>query len=236
MENQNSMLPILDDRLYLAASFVRHGSVVADIGTDHAYIPVFLINTGRSPFAIASDINDGPLMRARKNAEKYGVSERIDFTKADGLDGLPLSERGVRDVIICGMGGELIARIVLESEYTKNDGIRLILQPMSAVDDMRRLLYGGGFTEIDGGIAEVGGKIYQCLVFEYTGEKGVLSPAEEFVGKDGSPIRESELFPELLMKYIKKITKEKAGKEMGGLDTKRETALLSELTEIKEKL
>ena len=75
----------LDPRLSCAAEMVRRDSVVADIGTDHAYIPVYLLTNGISRFAIASDINKGPLGRARLSADKYGVSDKMRFTLADGL-------------------------------------------------------------------------------------------------------------------------------------------------------
>ena len=131
-------IPILDSRLSLAASFVREGSVVADIGTDHAYIPIYLLLTNKSKSTIAADINEGPLERARINADRYGIRDGITFCLADGLSTLPLEEMGVTDIVICGMGGELIASIIDASEYAKKSGVRFILQPMSHAEKLRK--------------------------------------------------------------------------------------------------
>ncbi len=204
-------LPIIDDRLYLAASMVREGAVVADVGTDHAYIPIFLINSGKCPHAVASDINEGPLERARENAKKYGSESEMTFVLADGLDGLPLDSEGVTDIVICGMGGDLIADIIDGSDYPKKAGVRLILQPMTKPEHLRRYLSGKGFAETDGGVA-VADKVYQCLVCEYTGEPYHLTPAELIVGKTEG-IRRSENFPALAAKHIKMTEKKLQGPE-----------------------
>lgn len=204
-------VPIIDDRLYLAASMVREGGVVADVGTDHAYIPIFLINTEKCPRAIASDINEGPLERARQNAEKYECADSITFVLADGLDGLPLEEKGVTDIVICGMGGELIARIIDGSPYARKPGIRLILQPMTKPEHLRKYLSENGFAETDGGAAEAD-KVYQCIVCEYTGVPYSLTPAEMTVGRN-EKIRESEAFPALVKKHIKMTEKKLSGPE-----------------------
>ena len=112
--NEKNIIP--DGRLGRAADFVREGAVVADIGTDHAYLPIYLLLSGKIKFAVASDINRGPLDSAKRNAAKYGLTDKMRFTLANGLDGLPLEEDGVSDIVICGMGGELIAQIIAASE------------------------------------------------------------------------------------------------------------------------
>ena len=133
--------PKLDDRMMSAASFVNRGDVVADVGTDHGYLPIYLILSGIIPFAVASDIREGPLGRARKNARKYGVDQKMKFELSDGLafleDGCP-----VDDIIICGMGGETIISIIEASDYPKKSGVRLILQPMTKAFELREYLLG----------------------------------------------------------------------------------------------
>ena len=133
----NLFRPALDGRLAAAASFVRENAVVADIGTDHAHLPLWLLSAGKIRFAVASDINRAPLERAKKNAAAAGFSDRMDFVLCDGLSGLEPEKRGITDILVCGMGGELIARIVGESEYTRRPGVRLILCPMSQPDKLR---------------------------------------------------------------------------------------------------
>ena len=221
-------IPVIDDRLYLAASFVREGGTVADIGTDHAYIPIYLINTDRVLHAIASDVNEGPLKRAEENARRYGAEGDITFALADGLSGLPLEEKGVIDIVICGMGGELIAKIIDGSDYVKKEGVRLILQPMTKPEALRKYLSEKGFREIDGGIAVVD-KVYQCIVCEYTGESYALTEGELYVGQTEG-IRNSENFPLIAEKYISA-----AKKRLMGPEKNEAEALIRELLQMIEK-
>ena len=221
-------VPIIDDRLYLAASFVREGAVAADVGTDHAYIPIFLVNTEKCPAAVASDINEGPLERARINAEKYGAADSITFVMSDGLCNIPLDDLGVTDIVICGMGGELIARIIGACDYVKNENIRLILQPMTKPDQLRKYLSENGFEEVDGGVAVVD-KVYQCLVCRYTGKPYSLTDGELLVGKCHG-IRKSESFALLAEKYIKA-----EQKKLQSPEREKAQKVIDELSEMIEK-
>lgn len=226
--------PILDDRLFLAASFVREGSAVADIGTDHAYIPINLLMTGRASFAIAADINEGPLQRARENTDRFDLDRRcITFCLADGLSGLPLCENNISDIIICGMGGELIASIISASDYVKNASVRLILQPMSAISKLRAYLNKNGFRETDCDFATVQDKLYQCIVCEYDGIIRTSSPAELELG-NMQISSASPLFPLALNKLIERTERTVNGRKTGGLNTDEEEALLNELYEIRK--
>ena len=232
MTDTADSIPHLDGRLALAASFVS-GDTAADVGTDHAYIPVYLIKSGRCRRAVASDINEGPLNNAIKNAAAYGVSDKIDFYLSDGLEGVPLE--GVTDILICGMGGELTARIISACPrlYTAGDGApRLILQPMSGADKLRRFLAEDGFEVTDGGVAEAAGKIYQCIVCRYTGKPYSLTPAEELAGAKNEPLRCSPLYGRFIRGLIEKTKKAAEGKKRGGLDTSYDGSLLKELCEI----
>ena len=123
--------PRINGRLLSAAEFVRQGARFVDIGTDHAYLPLFLLKSGRVESAICADINEGPLESAKSNAKEAGVTENIDFVLTDGASAL--SDRGVTDVAICGMGGELIADIIDRAPFLKDANIRLILGPIGTV-------------------------------------------------------------------------------------------------------
>ena len=108
----------LGPRLALCAALVRQGSSLCDVGTDHAYLPIWLLKTGKISRALACDINPGPLEAARRDGEKYGVGEELSFRLSDGLRAV--SPQEAEDTVIAGMGGELILRIVLETPWLRD--------------------------------------------------------------------------------------------------------------------
>ena len=164
-----------------AAEFVRPQAVVADIGTDHAYLPVFLVKNGIAARAVASDINEGPVLRAKKNVTEAKLSDKIEVLRRDGLEGYENS--GVTDIIICGMGGELIVQIIGEAKFTAKEGVRLILQPMTKAAELRRFLVSSGYSIIGEKLAEDDGKIYQIICAEYSGTAQLYTEAELLIGK-----------------------------------------------------
>ena len=227
-------IPLLDSRLSLAASFVRDGAVIADIGTDHAYLPIHLVLSKKARAAIAADINESPLERARINCEKFEVSDRITLCLADGLRALPLRELSVTDIIICGMGGELIASILNASDYVKNPAVRLILQPMSQAARLRSYLAENGFRTVDGALARAQDKLYQCIVCEYDGTVRSPSPAALELGEENINKAPDAVFFETLEALIKKTERAIEGRRLGGLDNGELEALLFELYQIRK--
>ncbi len=181
-------------RLTAAAGFARHGRRIADIGTDHAYLPVFLVGRGMSVSAVATDINRGPLERAASNIEAAGMTDRISLRLADGLRGVePFAPE---DIFILGMGGELIARICGDSDYIKNENIRLILQPMTRQAALRRYLLAGGFRIDDECLVkDEGERIYQIICAHYDGvrrsaNEAVLAVGEHNMRRGGDVLRQ----------------------------------------------
>lgn len=190
--------PILTPRLTAAASFVRKDSVTADVGTDHAYLPIALVLGGISKFAVASDINEGPYLRALSNIRAHSLSSKITALCTPGLDGI--EKYSPTDILICGMGGELIASIISEAPWIRNEKIRLVLQPMTHPEILRKYLLDNGFSIIDEKIATEE-KIYQIICAEYTGVTEEYSELELIFGKININ-RGGELVCELISKRI----------------------------------
>ena len=191
----------LSQRLLLAASFVRQGAFLADIGTDHAYIPAYLIKEGVIEKACASDVNEGPLQNAAKTLSKENISG-VSLVLSDGMKNVDLC--GVDDILIAGMGGELISRILLEDERCKNKSFNFILQPMTKADFLCKSLYENGFEIIRRSLCAEGEKIYTVMLVKYSGEKKAISEAFALLGlPDGSELFEIKKQREL--KRLKKI-------------------------------
>ena len=222
-------LPVLDERMLLVASQVREGAVVADIGTDHGYVPIYLVGSGLCPSAVASDINSKPLDIARTNAKRFGVSDKITFILSDGLKGFDHEKYGVSDVLVCGMGGELIASIIGATDFPKKPGVRLILQPMSSVPELRAYLYAMGYDVKSEKLCRSGDKIYTAIVAEYDGVPRELTDAELYLGRDIGSEESDEYLNEFLARTAAKLRVQIEGRKKGGLDAGKEEALLGEV-------
>lgn len=135
------------------------GKTIADIGTDHAYIPIKLAQNNKVIHAVACDIKEGPLNIAKKNVEKYDLSNIIELRLGSGLE--PLKENEVESVIIAGMGGEMIINI-LKNEKSRTFG-EFILQPMNYQAELRKWLLKNDFTIISEDLAKEGFKIYNLF-------------------------------------------------------------------------
>ena len=205
---------IVDRRLEVAVSFGRRGARVADIGTDHASLPIYLVGNGIAPCALACDINEGPLRAAKLNIASAGLSDSIGTYLTDGLNGI--EDYDPEDVYILGMGGELISRIVLSSALSRKAGVRLILQPMTHVELVREYLQNGFYTVAENVVCE-DGKIYQVLCLQYDGEFHALTREELELGKLNIEKR-SEEFLKLLYSTIAKHQKRIDGIKLGGGD------------------
>jgi len=132
-----------------------------DVGCDHAYVGVYLTQTGKVKNMTVSDINEGPIENAREAVKDAGLSDRVTCIRCDGLDGIAPQDT----VIIAGMGGELIRDILQKAEWTKN-GTRLILQPMSMGDVLRKFLFENGYRIAKEDIAVEKDRVYTIIVAE----------------------------------------------------------------------
>ena len=217
--------PKLSKRLTAAADMVRAGAVVADVGTDHAYVPIALCLSGRATRAVASDINEGPLARARENITVRGLSDRIDTVLCDGLSAI--EPYHPTDVLILGMGGELIARIVADAPFLRVSGIRLILQPMTHPEAVRAALCEMGFAIVEETLV-FEEKIYQIFCAEYTGEHEEYSTLELLVGKQNLQ-RGDALTRALCDRWRSVFGTRLSGKRSVGGDTTDEESILAEI-------
>ena len=168
-------------RLSLCAEMVRRGSRLADIGTDHGYLPIALCQDGIIPSALACDINPLPLQSAQDNIEKYGLSDRIQTRLSDGLKEVRPGE--VDDVVIAGMGGELIRDILTAALWIKDSEKHLVLQPMTHHEDVVKWLYENGFEIDRQGAALDEGKYYTVISARYSGEEYPCDLYTALVGK-----------------------------------------------------
>lgn len=170
----------LDARLQMCADFVPPGAVLADIGTDHAYLPVWLCKSGKIPKAIAADIGQGPLQSAGESIARYQAQDRIETRLSDGLAAFSPGEADT--IVIAGMGGELIARILGAAPWVKNPSITLILQPMTAVRELRLFLWENGFRVESETCCRDGRHVYTAMKVRFSGEEAVMPPVFPFAG------------------------------------------------------
>lgn len=158
----------LDSRLSLCASFVRQGCALADIGTDHAYLPVWLCLNGVCKSAVAADINPEPLARGEQNIALSGLEGVISVRLSDGLQNIESSEAD--DIVIAGMGGELIAQIISNWQYSRDIDKHFILQPMTKSEFLIDWLSKNGYKILEQDCCVAAGKCYTVLLVKYTGE------------------------------------------------------------------
>ena len=180
---------MISKRLELVASFVPQGAVLLDVGSDHAYLPIDLVERGRIKSAIAGEVVEGPYQSAVKNVEAHGLKEKIQVRLANGLAAFEEADQ-VSVITIAGMGGRLIARILEEGLDKLANVERLILQPNNREDDLRIWLQENGFQIVAESILEEAGKFYEILVVEVGQMKLSASDVRfgPFLSKEVSPV------------------------------------------------
>lgn len=172
---------MLDSRLRLVADLVREGSRVADIGTDHAFLPVALVAEGRCPSAIASDVRRGPVENARRTVEQAELTAAVSVRLGDGLHTVRPDE--VDDIVIAGMGGETIAAILEAAPWVKDTRYRLILQPMTRAEKLRAYLFTHGFEILSERVTRVGRHWYTVIHAAFTGEVTAADAVRCHIGR-----------------------------------------------------
>lgn len=216
----------LQPRLQCIASLVPKGARLADVGTDHGYLPVYLLQEGAISHAIASDINALPLDHARATAAEYGMTEKLDFRLCPGLAKIKPEECDA--VAVAGMGGETILGILAAAPWTHDGAHTLILQPQTKIGLLRRWLCGHGYRFLEEKLVRDKEQLY--VVFRVTGgEKRSLSEADALAG---FLLGDEPLYGEYLAQHLAKLRRAAQGLAVSSLlDRDARIAHLQQLIE-----
>ncbi len=195
--------PQLTPRLAAASELIPQCDCFADIGTDHAYLPVYLCMKNRCSFAVASDIKRGPLERAEKTVKGYQLEDRISLRLGGGVETLEVGEADA--ISIAGMGGLIIAQILESGRDKIKEDCTVVLQPMTAAPELREYLYKNGWTVMAETLAKEDEKIYNILSVKKAEDKGEpLTETELYLGRELICHRPPH-FAEYLERRIKKL-------------------------------
>ena len=214
---------------------VREGARFADVGTDHAYLPLYLLAEGRIASAVAADVAEGPLARARDNVRAAGREDAVTLMLTDGLRGM--DGLGLTDIAICGMGGELIAAILEAAPFVRNPAVRLILQPMTRVDSLRTYLAANGFAVFAERYTVAAGRVYTCLGAAFGVVPRALTPIEAALGDPSVRHKEDRDALRILLDMREREAEARIrGRREGGLTAEADEALLLAIKREKEAL
>lgn len=235
----------LSTRLQAVADFVTAGYKLADIGTDHAYIPIALVEQNRIPGAIAMDINEGPLQRAGEHIAENKMEKKIEIRLSNGFSALKKGE--AESAVIAGMGGGLMIRILTEGEQIAKSLKECILQPQSEIERVRRFLLEEGYDILDENMVKDDGKYYTILKvcpLKKTSDKEKESWEEIKSGKRTEMWSEPELkYGRFLLQNRNPVLREYLQREilireqiLAGLDGKENRRIEQRRTELKKEL
>lgn len=185
----------LTKRLEAVSSLVRENAILADVGCDHGYLPVYLLLNGRIKGAVASDINIGPLNSCKALVEEYSLNDKVKCVLSDGLMNIKSDE--CSDISICGMGGELIAQILDECEWTEDSDKHFIFNPMTHPEILREYLCNNGYEIGRDFIVKEGKRYYNVLEAVYTGRASDYDDVFYFLGNIND-FQHKEYFEHLL--------------------------------------
>lgn len=200
----------LKGRLKAIAEMVPSCRIMCDIGTDHAYIPIYLLEKRICKKAIAVDLRGGPLITARKNIQEHGFERDIETRIGHGLQ--PVEENEIEVIVVAGMGGLLICDILSEGKTKAMKASKLILQPMNAIEIVREWLFDNLFSIASEKLVKEGGKIYNIIAAEWTGVKSDVMRIHHHIGEKLIDCRDP-LLGEYISRKIKQLDKVISGLE-----------------------
>ena len=170
----------LSKRLQTVADLVKGNSTFCDVGTDHAFLPTYLLLCGKINSAIASDIKKGPLSSAYRTAKEYGVVDKMQLVLSDGLENVP---QRADEIAIAGMGGMMIFDIISKTPWAYDTTKHFILQPMTKIDFLRKNLYKIGFEILSETAVVDGNRPYTVMSVRYCGVKKDMPDLFCYIGK-----------------------------------------------------
>ncbi len=172
---------ILTKRLSMVAGLIRDGHPLADIGTDHAYLPVWLLQEERIPSAAACDVRKGPLQNAATTVEAEDVADRVELILCSGFESPKLEQ--YKDFSMAGMGGNLMVDLMTAAPFLQSEGTHLVLQPQSHAEDVRDYLYRNGFSILQETATRDNGRVYIAMEVLYTRETVEATLSDCYIGK-----------------------------------------------------
>lgn len=188
---------VLSRRMQMVADMVTKGNILADIGCDHGFVSIYLLEKGICPRVIAMDVNEGPLLRAKEHIDMRGLTPYIDVRLSDGMEKLLLKEAD--SILIAGMGGRLVIKILTDCMEKAKALQEIILQPQSELHLVRQFLIDTGFHIIQEDMVKDNGKFYPAMRVVWREEKAkALSEEELWYG----PLLLKEKHP-VLREYLK---------------------------------
>lgn len=217
----------LDSRLLQCASFVRDKSKVVDVGTDHGYLAIYLAKTQKAIHAIASDLREGPLNNALENIKRYSCNNLIEPRLSDGLKNISAQEAD--DIVIAGMGGEVIANIIESANWLKDETKHLILQPMTMAENLRRFLFDEGFEIIKEQATMSSGKVYTVMMVAFSQKEIEVSDLYPYIGRLGDNLDDAGI------KYVQREIRDLSNK-IWGCECEGKFDRAKELSKVKSKL
>ncbi|MGN0571401.1 MAG: class I SAM-dependent methyltransferase [Candidatus Fimenecus sp.] len=212
--------------MQLVADCLNPCVCMADIGTDHAYLPAWCLLNGKAQFAIAADINPKPLANARQTIGTYGLEERIELRLSDGLQRISADE--VQEIVVAGMGGNQIADMVASTTWLQDDTKHLVLQPMTHYEDVRKALIENGFQIESERTTTEGERLYLVISARLDGEKRVYPDWYVYAGELVHSKQETDrLFLDKILARLQK--RADALREKNAAESERLSVMIKEI-------
>lgn len=220
----------LSPRLKMVADLVYEGRTLADIGTDHAYLPSYLILNGKTPGAIAADLRPGPLRNAQATIEQYGLQDRIKTILSDGLDEIKNGE--AQEIVMAGMGGTLMTELLSRTDWIRSEKIHLVLQPQTHAEEVREFLLTNGFEILKEEATAEDERHYIAISAIYTGNTAKFTSGYIYIGELSDSHKKEAL--EYLNIQINFLKKKLNALENSGKFPEEVSKLTAVINEIKE--